>query len=459
MGTYIPNTPEERLAMMQAVGISEMSQLYEAVPQEMMVEKLNLPEGKSEMEVARLVSEMAAKNKVFKHIYRGAGAYHHYIPSIVKQITSKEEFVTTYTPYQAEVSQGVLQSIFEYQTMIAELTGMDISNASVYDGATAAAEAITCCIERKRTKMLVSGAANPDTLEVMKTYSFGADRELVIVPTKDGVTDLEKLAELIDEETAGVFIQQPNFFGMIEDAEKVGEIAHNAGAKFVMGVEPISAFVLKSPAECGADIVTGEGQSLGIPLSFGGPYLGFMAATEKLMRRLPGRIVGETVDVDGRRAFVLTLQAREQHIRREKATSNICSNQALCAMMSAVYMATLGPVGMEKVAMNSYANAHYAAEKIAEVPGFELVNKGEFFNEFVTKCADVKNVLAKLEEQDILGGLPVCVDADGDSTNAMHGLTDLVDAPEKANAMLWCFTETASKEDIDTLVSILKEVA
>ncbi len=459
MGTYIPNTPEERMAMMKAVGISEMSQLYQSIPQEMMVDELDLPEGMSEMEVARLVSDMAASNKVFKHIYRGAGAYHHYIPSIVKQVTSKEEFVTTYTPYQAEVSQGVLQSIFEYQTMIAELTGMDLSNASVYDGATAAAEAITCCVERKRTKMLVSGAANPDTLEVMKTYSFGADRELVVVPVRDGVTDLDKLAELIDEETAGVFIQQPNFFGMIEDAEKIGEITHNAGAKFVMGIEPVSAVVLKSPAECGADIVTGEGQSLGIPLSFGGPYLGFMAATEKLMRRLPGRIVGETVDVDGRRAFVLTLQAREQHIRREKATSNICSNQALCAMMSAVYMATLGPVGLEKVAMNSYSNAHYAAERIAEIPGFDLVNKGEFFNEFVTRCADVKKVLAKLEEYDILGGLPIKLISDAEASDLNQGLTDYIDAPEKANGLLWCFTETASKEDIDNLIAILKEVA
>lgn len=434
MGTYIPGTPEERSLMMKAVGINQLSELFGDVPKEMMLEKLNLPKGMSELEVAAKVGEMASKNKVYKTIFRGAGAYDHYIPSIVKQVTSKEEFVTTYTPYQAEVSQGVLQSIFEFQTMIAEITDMDVGNASVYDGATAAAEAITCCVERKRSKMLVSGGTNPETMEVMKTYSFGADREPVVIPTKDGKTDLEALKSLIDEETAGVFIQQPNFFGMIEEAEEIGNIAHEAGAKFVMGIEPIAATVLKSPGECGADIVTGEGQSLGIPLSFGGPYLGFMACKEKLMRRLPGRIVGETVDVDGRRAFVLTLQAREQHIRREKAASNICSNQALCAMMSAVYMATLGSKGIEKVANNCYSKAHYAAEKISDIPGFELVNQGEFFNEFVTACPDVEKTLKALDDEGILGGLPV----DG--------------------GILWCVTETNSKEDIDRLVEILKEV-
>ena len=435
MGTYIPNTPEERNEMMKAVGINDLSQLFDMVPREMLVEKLNLPPGMSELEVSRKVTEMAEENQVFKSIFRGAGAYNHYIPSIVTQITSKEEFVTTYTPYQAEVSQGVLQSIFEYQTMIAELTGMAVANASVYDGATAAAEAITCCIERKRTKMLVSDTVNPETLKVMNTYCYGADRELVLVPSKEGITDLEALKSLIDEETAGVFIQQPNFFGLIEDAEKVGEIAHEAGAKFVMGIEPIAAVVLKSPAECGADIVTGEGQSLGIPMSFGGPYLGFMACSEKLMRRLPGRIVGETVDVDGKRAFVLTLQAREQHIRREKASSNICSNQALCAMMSSVYMATLGPVGMEKVAMNSYSKAHYAAEEICKVAGYEMVHTGEFFNEFVTTCPNTQRVLDALEEKEILGGLPL-----------------------GSGKILWCVTEMNSKEDIDKLVEVLKEV-
>ena len=451
MGTYIPGTKEERKEMMQAVGISDLSELFDAVPKEMLLEKLNLPEGMSELEVSKRVRGMASKNKVYKNIFRGAGAYHHYIPSIVKQVTSKEEFVTTYTPYQAEVSQGVLQSIFEYQTMIAELTGMDVANASVYDGATAAAEPITCCVERKREKMLVSGAVNPETLEVMKTYSFGADRELVIVPVKDGKTDLEALASLVDEGTAGVFIQQPNFYGMIEDAEKVGEIAHDKGAKFVMGIDPIAAMVLKSPAECGADIVTGEGQSLGIPLSFGGPYLGFMACKEKLMRRLPGRIVGETVDVDGRRAFVLTLQAREQHIRREKATSNICSNQALCAMMSAVYMATMGAKGMVKVAENSYSNAHYAASEISKIPGFELVHQGEFFNEFLTRCPGSKQVLSLLDDHDILGGLPVYISEDNGCQPMMNGNTN-------ANGILWCVTETVGKEEIDKLVELLKEV-
>ena len=459
MGSYIPNTPEELQAMRASVGITDSKELFEEIPKEMMVDKLDIPDGMSEMEVAKKVSAMASKNKVYDSIFRGAGAYNRYIPSIVKQVTSKEEFVTTYTPYQAEVSQGVLQSIFEFQTMIAELTGIDVANASVYDGATAAAEAMTCCVERKRTKMLVSSTTNPETLEVMKTYAFGADRELVIIPSKNGTTDLEKLSQLIDEETAGIFIQQPNFYGMIEEAEKVGEIAHNSGAKFVMGIEPIAAAVLKSPAECGADIVTGEGQSLGIPLSFGGPYLGFMAAKEKLMRRLPGRIVGETVDVDGRRAFVLTLQAREQHIRREKATSNICSNQALCAMMASVYMATMGQKGMEKAAMNSYSKAHYAAEKISEIPGYEMVYEGEYFNEFLTKCPGTRQVMSILDEADILGGLPVYI-GDGNEPQADLGVSKdkRNSASANADAILWCVTEMNSKEEIDRLVEVLKEV-
>lgn len=450
MGNYVPGTDAELRAMMESIGISNLSELFDIVPEEARLTELNIPEGMSEMEVARRVGEMAKANKTFGSIFRGAGAYDRYIPSIVKQVTSKEEFVTTYTPYQAEVSQGVLQSIFEFQTMICELTGMDVSNASVYDGATAAAEAITCCEERKRSKMLVSAGTNPETLGVMKSYCFGSERELVIVPIKDGVTDLDALKNLVDEETAGVFIQQPNFYGMIEDATAVGEIAHEAGAKFVMGVEPIAAAVLKSPAECGADIVTGEGQSLGIPLSYGGPYLGFMAAKEKLMRKLPGRIVGETVDVEGKRAFVLTLQAREQHIRREKATSNVCSNEALCAMMASVYMAAMGPKGIEKAAMNSYSKAHYAAEKISEIPGFDLVYKGEFFNEFATyvpEGVEPDDIMKALEEKDILGGLPVRVEA-GEPGDDNFG----------KDAILWCCTEKNTKEDIDCLVEILKEV-
>ena len=435
MGSYVPSTLDERREMLEKIGLSDVSGLYGAVPAEMKLDELDIPSGKSELEVSAIVSGMAKKNKVYDAVFRGAGAYRHFIPSIVKQVTSKEEFVTAYTPYQAEISQGVLQSIFEYQTMICELTDMDVSNASVYDGASAAAESVTMCVDRKHTKMLVSGAVNPMTIQTMQTYCEGADRELVIVPVKDGVTDKEALASLLDDAVAGVFIQQPNYFGMIEDAKAIGEIVHGTKAKFVMGIHPIAAMALQSPRECGADIVTGEGQPLGMPLSFGGPYLGFMACTSDLMRRLPGRIVGETTDVDGRRAFVLTLQAREQHIRREKATSNICSNEALCAMTAAVYMTAMGAEGMKQAADLCYAKAHYLADQLTAVPGFDLVYSGEFFNEFVTTVPDADKVLAALEEKGILGGLPV------------------------EGGILWCATEMNSKEQIDALVAAVKEVA
>jgi len=436
MGNYIPSTEDERAEMLKAIGISSTDELYSAVPSQMKVKKLNIPSGMAELTVDQKVRAMAAKNKVFGTIFRGAGAYNHYIPSIVKEVTGKEEFLTAYTPYQAEISQGILQNIFEYQTMICELTGMDVSNASVYDGASAAAEGVAMCVDRKRKKALVSAASNPMVIQTIKTYCFGSGTEVVLVPAKDGKTDMEALSGMIDQNTACVYLHQPSYFGQIEDCSQAAEIAHNAGAKLIMGVNPIAAIALKSARECGADVAVGEGQPLGMPLSFGGPYLGFMATTHDMMRKLPGRIVGETKDVDGKRAFVLTLQAREQHIRREKASSNICSNQALCAMTAAVYLTTMGTEGMEKVAELCYSKARYAAKEISAVKGFELVYTGDFFNEFVTKtpCGSEK-LLAKLEENDILGGYPV------------------------EGGILWCVTEMNSKEQIDKLTALLKEVA
>lgn len=435
MGAYIPSTSEERQEMLKAVGVSDFDGLYKAVPSDMRVDKLNIPDGRSELEVSQMVRGMAAKNKVYGSIFRGAGAYNHYIPSIVKSVTGKEEFLTAYTPYQAEISQGILQSIFEYQTMICELTDMDVSNASVYDGASAAGEAMAMCNTRKRKKAVISGAANPMTIQTILTYCEGNNTEAVVVPARNGKTDLEALTAAMDDGTSGVFIQQPSYFGQIEDAEAIGQAVHNAGAKFVMGLYPIAGVALKSPRECGADVVTGEGQPLGMSLAFGGPYLGFMACTHDMMRQLPGRIVGQTKDVDGKRAFVLTLQAREQHIRREKASSNICSNQALCAMTAAVYMTTMGTTGMNQVASLCYSKAHYAAAEISSIPGFELANEGDFFNEFVTRVpGDPEELLEKLSRHDILGGYPV----DG--------------------GILWCVTEMNSKEQIDELVNCLKEV-
>jgi glycine dehydrogenase subunit 1 len=438
MGTYVPNTKNEQQEMLQAIGASSMRELFDAVPDEVYLNRpLTLPKGLSELSVKRRMTEIAEKNKVFKSIFRGAGAYNHYIPSIVKQITSKEEFVTAYTPYQAEISQGVLQSIFEYQTMICELTGMDVSNASVYDGATAAAEAVIMCKERKKNKAVISETVHPQTIETIKTYLSGTDMEVVIAPAKDGRTDLEQLKLLVNEGTACILIQQPNFYGQLEDGDSVGQVAAEVEAKFILSCNPISLGILKAPIEYGADIAVGEGQPLGMPLSFGGPYLGFMATTEKLMRRLPGRIVGETKDSKGERAFVLTLQAREQHIRREKASSNICSNQALCAMTAAVYLDAMGRNGLMQAAEQSMSKAHYLAAKLCELEGFELAYTGEFFNEFVTTCkSSVDKVLYTLEQRGILGGYPL-----------------------DNGHILWCVTEMNTKEEMDSLVNILKEVA
>ena len=344
MGSYIPSTPQQRQEMLKAIGLSSFRQLYGDVPAEMYLDRpLNIPSGMSELEVGRAVRAMADKNRMYDVILRGAGAYDHYIPSIVKYIPAKEEFLTAYTPYQAEMSQGLLQSIFEYQTMICMLTGMEVSNASVYDGATAAAEAAAMCRDRKRRVTLVSAAAHPDTINTIRTYCYGTGDELRIVPEKDGKTDMDALREMLTADVASFYVQQPNFHGLLEDAEALGAVVHEAGALYIMGCNPIALAIMKTPRDCGADIAVGEGQPLGLPLAAGGPYLGYMATIEKHMRKLPGRIVGETTDAEGRRAYVLSLQAREQHIRREKASSNICSNEALCALTAGLYMSAMAP--------------------------------------------------------------------------------------------------------------------
>ena len=435
MGSYVPSTQAERLEMLKAIGLNDYKDLYRDVPAEMYLDApLNIPQGMSEMEVANAVSAMAAKNKVFSTILRGAGAYDHYIPSIVKYIPAKEEFLTAYTPYQAEMSQGILQSIFEYQTMICELTGMDVSNASVYDGATAAAEAAAMCRDRKRRVTLISAAANPDTISTVRTYCYGTNAELRVIPAKDGKTDLEALKEMLTPDVASVYIQQPNFNGLFEDAEAIGEAVHAAGAMYVMGCNPTALGIMKTPKDCGADVAVGEAQPLGMPLSYGGPYLGFMATTTKHMRKLPGRIIGETVDSKGDRAYCLALQAREQHIRREKASSNICSNEALCALIVGVYCSAVGPDGLASVATQSMSKAHYLAKELCKIPGISMKYTGEFFHEFVVEMPKVDEVLKALEEAGILGGLPV----DG--------------------GVLWCATEKASKAVLDKTVAIVKEV-
>ncbi|MBR3128931.1 MAG: aminomethyl-transferring glycine dehydrogenase subunit GcvPA [Clostridia bacterium] len=435
MGSYVPSTEEQRREMLQAIGLSDYRDLYRDVPESMILNRpLDLEEGKSEMEVRNAMAALAAKNTVFKTVLRGAGAYDHYIPSIVKYIPAKEEFLTAYTPYQAEISQGVLQSIFEYQTMIAELTGMDASNASVYDGATAAAEAAAMCRDRKRRVSLISATTHPDVINTVRTYCYGTNDELKVVPMKDGKTDKEALKALLNDGVASFYVQQPNFFGLFEDADELGEIVHAAGAMFVMGCNPIALAIMKTPRDCGADVAVGEGQPLGMPIGFGGPYLGFMATTMKHIRKLPGRIVGETTDHDGRRAYVLSLQAREQHIRREKASSNICSNEALCALTAGLYMATMGPDGMAEVAKQSMAKAHYLEKALCALPGVKVRYDGAFFHEFLLDMPKTAEIEQALMERGILSGLPV------------------------EGGMLWCVTEKVSKETLDEVVSVVKEV-
>ena len=436
MGSYVPNTKEQRQEMLKEIGFQTIDDLFAHIPAEVKIQGgLNIPEGKTELEVRRDMENIAAKNQVFKTIFRGAGAYRHFIPATVKSVISKENLLTAYTPYQAEISQGILQSIFEYQTMICELTGMDVSNASVYDGATAAAEAAAMCRDRKRGTVCVSASVDPKTLSVIRTYCFGSGAPLVILPEKDGLTDLESWNAMDTSSIACLIIQTPNYHGLIEDGAAIANAVHNSGAKLIASCNPIALGLLETPGEFGADVAVGEGQPLGLPIGFGGPYLGFMASTKDMMRKLPGRIVGQTTDVDGKRAYVLTLQAREQHIRREKASSNICSNEALCAMTAAVYLSAMGSAGLEKVAVSCMANARYLLDELTAL-GFTRKYTGEFFHEFVTTCpCDAAVLSEKLAAHGYLSGL-------------VTGQSE----------MLWCTTEMNTKSEIDSLIAVIKEV-
>lgn len=429
MGSYIPSTEKQKQEMLEKAGFSCFEDLYRDVPEELLLKKeLDLPDGKSELEVSRIMKALSKENTVYETVFRGAGAYRHYIPAIVKSVVNKEEFVTAYTPYQAEISQGVLQSIFEYQTMICELTGMEVSNASVYDGCVAAAEAVSMCVTPKKKKVYVSKAVHPDMMKVVKTYSWAYGNEVLELDLKDGRTDVSDLGA---EGAACIVIQQPNYYGLIEDVDDIVSKAHEKGIQVILSMDPFAMCLLPSPAEYGADIAIGEGQPLGMPLSYGGPYLGFMATSSKLMRKLPGRIVGETVDSEGKKAYVLTLQAREQHIRREKASSNICSNEALCALTASVFLAAMGPEGMKEAAKQCYSKAHYLASEM-EKAGLKRVHEGDFFNEFVMICDDADALNERLAAKGILGGMPV------------------------EGGILWCVTELNTKEEMDALV---KEVA
>ncbi|MDR0397548.1 MAG: aminomethyl-transferring glycine dehydrogenase subunit GcvPA [Oscillospiraceae bacterium] len=433
MSSYIPNPDAVQRDMLQAIGLTNLDGLYSAIRDEPRVKPLNMPEGMSELETRRAVSGMASRNVIFPDIFRGAGAYRHYIPAIVKSIASKETFLTAYTPYQPEISQGILQAIFEYQSEICMLTDMDVSNASAYDGASAAAEAAAMCRVRKRARTLIASTVNPGTIATVRTYCRASDAPVTMLPAVNGLLDMDALRGAVGADVASVIVQSPNYYGLIEDWEAAARVCREAGVKLIAVCNPIALALYRTPGECGADIAVGEGQPLGIPLGFGGPYLGFMACAQSLTRSLPGRIVGETTDADGKRCYVLTLQAREQHIRREKASSSICSNEALCALTASAYIAAMGSFGLRQVAEQCCSKAHYAANALAEA-GFTLRYGSPFFHEFLTECpVNADSLMARLEREGILGGLPV----DG--------------------GILWCVTEMNDRGGIDRLADICKE--
>ncbi len=445
MFPYIPNALEEE-NMLKSIGIGCLDDLFSDIPEEIRLKrKLNIGKPMSEIELSKYMKELSNKNKSVDELvcFLGAGAYDHYIPAVVKHIISKPEFYTAYTPYQPEISQGTLQSIFEYQTMICNLTDMDVSNASLYDGGTATAEAAILAVNEKKNKnsIVVSKTVHPETRKILKTYMKFKEVEVIEVDFLEGVTDIDKLKKVVDKNTAGVIVQNPNFFGIIEDLSEVEKITHKNNALLIMSVDPISLGILKTPGEIGVDIAVGEGQGLGNTLSFGGPYIGFMAVTSKLMRKIPGRIVGETEDTEGKRGFVLTLQTREQHIRREKAASNICSNQALNALAAAVYLSTMGKEGIREVARLCYDKSHYAFKEIMKNENFQPLFNKPFFKEFAVKSkTDIHKINRQLLKESIIGGYTLEKDYPG------------------INSFLLCVTEKRTKEEIDTLVRIMKGV-
>ena len=441
---YIPATHEDEPKMLKACNVSSIDNLFSDIPDDLKLNRdLNLDESKSELEVSEIITKMADKNIDDLTCCLGAGAYDHYIPSLIKSITSRSEFYTAYTPYQAEISQGTLQSIFEFQSMIAEITKMDIANASMYDGATAAVEACIMAVGKtRRNKIVVPKTVHPETRQILKTYLQFKDVEVVEVDydREYGTTDLNKLKEVVGEETACILVQNPNFFGVIEDVDEIGSIARDNKAMYVMSVNPITLSILKSPGEVGADIAVGDAQPLGNSLNFGGPYVGFLAIKSGLIRKMPGRVVGQTVDADGKRCYALTLQTREQHVRREKATSNICSNQGLNALIASIYLATMGKKGYQEVAMQNMQKSHYAYKKFDESKNFAPVFKGKFFNEFVVKSPmPVDELNEKLLENKILGGYDLGKDYE-----------------ELKGCVLMCVTEKRTAKEIDNLVNLME---
>ena len=446
---YIPHTPAERDEMLKVVGKNALEDLFSNIPEKFRFPKLDLPEPVSEMEAEEQFADLASANYAADQMicFLGAGAYNHYIPAAVDMLLRRGDFFTAYTPYQPEISQGTLQAIFEYQSLIANLTGMDVSNASHYDGATAAGEACLSAYHHfrgKRPKIILSGAVHPHYRETIHTYLCGFDDiQIIEAGMVNDPSYPSKLAAMVDDQTGIVLVQYPDFLGNVHDFSELGNRVHESGGLLAVSANPIALGLFKPPSEFGADFVVGEGQPLGIPMSFGGPFLGFFATRSELIRKISGRLVGETVDQAGRRGYVLTLTAREQHIRREKATSNICTNQGLMALAATIYMSLLGKHGLKEVADLCYQKAHYAAQIINKIPGYEVNSQAVFFNEFLVKCPKDPAAINKyLLDEGILGGLPV-----GDYY------------PDLKNHLLIAVTEKNTKESIDLLAELLEEAA
>ncbi len=439
---FIPNTESDREEMLKVIGVDTVSDLFGDIPSSLLTGGLRIPSGLSEMEVKDLLRKISEKNRTEFSSFLGAGSYRHFIPSVVNHIISRSEFYTAYTPYQPEVSQGMLQAIYEYQTMICSLTGMEVANASMYDGASALAEScIMAANITKKKEILISNSVHPDYREVVRTYCEAHGFSLVEIDFMDGVTSVNKLKAKISDKTAAFLVQSPNFFGCIEDLHKIEQIVHSYGALLnVCVVEATSLGVLKSPGSFGADIVVGEGQGLGNSVSFGGPYLGVMATKKKFVRHLPGRIVGGTTDKEGRKGYILNLQAREQHIRRERASSNICSNQALNALAATVYMSSLGKNGLRNVTSLCLQKAHYLYNSLLEA-GAEVVFSAKFYNEFVVRVENAKKFNLELLNNGIIGGLEL---------GKYHA--SLLDC------MLFCVTELNTREDMDKVVDIFRNL-
>ena len=433
---YFPHTEADIKAMLERIGMQTMDELYAGVPQSVRLKKdYDLPEAKSEMEVRDFFRRLGQQNKQLT-CFAGGGVYDHYTPAVVPQIVSRSEFLTSYTPYQAEISQGTLHYIFEYQSMMAELTGMDISNASLYDGTTATAEAVmmAAAVAKKAGKVIVSETVDPKVLAVVRTYAHFHGIEIEMAKATDGATDMADIERrLAAGGVAGVLVQQPNYYGVVEDYTGLADAAHAAKALLIMNSVAADLAVLRTPGEWGADIAVGDGQSLGLPMSFGGPYVGYMCCREKLMRKMPGRIVGMTKDSRGQRAFVLTLQAREQHIRREKATSNICSNESLMALFATVYMSVMGRQGLKEAAELSYAGAHYLMDRLVATGRFKPAFNRPFFNEFCVRYAgDVDELQRRFVAAGIFGGIKVAPDT-----------------------IMFAVTEKRTKEEIDKLIATI----